>query len=149
VDPGYDTIAVGGRANAVAPLSLSDGCPHCRSDVAKTVTRPTIGRDRIYVGASNGHLLAFERTEGREVWRFEEPDGTYPSTRSLEPLVLANDHVYAPNFDGTFYVVSSETGELQWRFRAEDRLVLPPIVESNRVLFASQSGSVYALATER
>jgi hypothetical protein len=115
----------------------SRGCP---------ATTPTVVNNpaQVLVGRNVQAATAITLSDGTVVWRFED-GGDYYGRYARQPFVVDGGTVHEPNFDGTLYAVDRETGNLEWRFRADDRLVSAPVVDGDTLYVASESGTLYAV----
>lgn len=56
--------------------------------------------------------------------------------------------IYFGSYDGTFYVVSQQTGKLRWKFTAKAPIRCSAAIADDTVYFADSSGIFYALNAE-
>lgn len=73
------------------------------------VSSPVIGRERIYIGSSDGKMYALELSEGTLVWEFDTGDDLEAS-----PLLL-NDMVFIGSLSGDFFALDADSGAVLWQ----------------------------------
>ena len=117
---------------------------------------PTVASGRVYVGDEN-YLYAFDAESGERIWRFEVPwEGGLHGVDSAP--VVTDNKVYFGSWDGWFYCVDANTGELIWEYSDGDgemgHVMGAPAVIDGAVYFGTGAGSVgytgwvYALNAE-
>lgn len=112
-----------------------------------------------YVFAANGSkLYCLQKTNGNIVWEL-----TFPGSPSVAPAV-DNQRVYLGMIDGSVYAfdikkiaqLESEgrmpqwsIQTLMWRYKTPLAIVSPPMPLQHVVAFASESGKIYAVGSEK
>ena len=79
----------------------------------RATTRPVVTTDNVFVGFSDGYVVALKRRDGVLNWerkigraaRFKDVDGT---------PVLDGGQMFVSSFDGTLYSLKPDTGEVNW-----------------------------------
>lgn len=101
------------------------------------------GRNRIYIGSSEGRLLALEST-GRRRYSYdaEAPIEAGPAVDS------AANEVYVASEDGTVHALRGRTGEVRWKETAGGPVRRAPILTDDVVFVVTDSDVVTALARE-
>ena len=99
------------------------------------------GDGTIYVGASDGHLYAFN-PDGSLNWSYSTSIGS--DIRS-SPAIASDGSIYFGSSDDSLYALSPE-GDLKWSFPTEnDVRSSPAIGVDGRIYFGSDDHSIYAL----
>jgi eukaryotic-like serine/threonine-protein kinase len=130
---------------------------------AKILSSPTVFGETVYIGSSDRHLYAVNKSDGALRWKFE----TKGPIRS-SPAV-SGDSVYFMSEDGNFYALEAAGGRLKWQYKTagEHRFTAPgihgaapstemmpdpydtflssPAVAGGLVYFGSGDSNVYAL----
>ncbi len=129
----------------------------------RVVGSPTVAGGRVYVGSTDGRLLALDARSGELRWEFRT-GGAVDSTPAV-----AGGRVLFGSRDGRFYALDAATGAEKWRFETggERRFTAPgihgaaprtermpdpfdvflssPVVDAACVYFGSGDGCIYAL----
>lgn len=112
---------------------------------------PTVVGEWLYIGSSDGHMYALDRTTGSLLWRAD-----VASPINSSPAVAAGLVVFGSR-DGTFHAYAArsggnrwtfETGELipwEWGFEGWDAYTSSPVVIDSVVLFGAGDGILYAV----
>ncbi len=119
---------------------------HSRQDTSQFSIRgggrPTLHKGNIYIGFSDGSLVALNAKSGASVWevqlnrnkRFRDIDAT---------PVIDGDQLYVTGYDDKLYCLSAEKGEVLWRIDgggysavtlAGDKLIYPTTTGDIRAL---------------
>src|SRR5205814_5054474 len=99
-------------------------------------------------------LLKLDLATGRRLWasslgkakssRLESEDPKSRWDHYSSAAVVAGDSVYAGSRDGCVYRFNAESGATIGRYCATDLITATPVVDGNRVYFASFDQHVYA-----
>ena len=99
--------------------------------------QPAFGGNRLFVPIDDGRLAALDVTTGRLLW--EQPLSGSP--REVLPL----DAVFVGTTGNYLYRISPANGRIEWRWRTGGDIIGAPIVDEERVYFASLDNMVWAL----
>jgi len=96
-------------------------------------------------GRANHRLYALSADNGSELWRFSGGQREYTDGASTDGKLI-----FAPNGDNTLYALDPsqlDGGEpkLVWKFTAQDKLWVRPLVANGRVFQPSLDHNLYAL----
>lgn len=105
-------------------------------------SQPAVVGDLVFMGFSDGSLVALNRTSGAVVWevnlnhnkRFRDVDAS---------PVVDGDIVYASSYDGGLYAVNRADGKILWSL--DDGGYEEVLIQGNTLFYSSTSGKTYAL----
>lgn len=112
----------------------------------RATTRPTVAGDLVYVGFSDGFVVALKKRDGTLAWerkigkgnRFHDVDST---------PVVDGKQLFVASFDGTLMSLDKDTGEVSWS--VEEGAYVPVTLGqdrwSDRLYYATANGSLLAL----
>lgn len=100
---------------------------------------PTVAGGLAVFGDYSGVLVAVNAENGTKDWEFSGAEDRY-----IAAVEISNDMVYAPNSDGTVYVLDLD-GNLQWKFNTSGPNWSKPVADDEYVYIASMDHSVYAI----
>lgn len=125
----------------VACFAASNGTLLWAKDVSSSAGLAIDARN-VYVTDSAGALAAYERSIGRLVWRQDSLTG-----RRLTAPILFGKYLAVGDFEGFVHLLDAEDGALVARTATDSSKVLvAPIVNNERLIVQTESGSVYSLA---
>ncbi len=138
-----DTLYVANQQHVYA-LSLPDGQVRwtfpAEADRDRTFfAAPTPAGDLLLVGGYDNVLYALDAQTGTERWTF-----TQARDRYIASPLAAHGRIYAPNADGTLYVLD-EQGHLKWTFASAAALWAQPVLDNGRLYLASMDHTLYVL----
>lgn len=157
VDVARDRVLVAGYDETIRALPLLPGgaggnachgtinAPVWSTVVAGSVTqtkihsRPALAADRVFFGANNGNVYAYDAAAGGLLWS-AATDGPV-----LSDPAVANGVVVVGSDDGFVHWFSATNGTLLSRFEAGSPVKTGPLVSGNNTLLASETGIVYRL----
>jgi len=93
--------------------------------------------DGIIYTTGGKFLIAYNSTDGQELWRVEHTD-------MFTALAVANGLIYVGNFGGYFYAFDQGTGAEEWKVQSGGLFWAGPAVDGNTV-YAGNDDKVYAL----
>jgi outer membrane protein assembly factor BamB/actin-like ATPase involved in cell morphogenesis len=99
---------------------------------------PTVGRDRIVLGAADGRVRGYRRDDGLLSWSV----AVGASTRIAAGV--PGDRAYAATGDGRLVAIDTTTGEIAWHRTTSTRFDAPPAVGAGRVYAGGRDGVLYA-----
>ncbi len=84
---------------------------------------PAVDNDLIFIGSDTGYLYAFNRTNGKEVWKFQ----SRPSENGIHGSPAFDDEkVYIGAYDGWLYGLYKNNGTLAWEIKLGDYIGSSP-----------------------
>jgi outer membrane protein assembly factor BamB len=114
---------------------------------ARTLAMPlrgalTLGNGKIFGGASDGKVYAFDSASGEPRWTY-----AYDAPFNSRPVV-SGSRVYIGSEDGNLLALDESTGKLLWNYKTKGA-VRGAIANGNGIVyFGSGDGYVYALNSE-
>jgi len=105
------------------------------------------GGGKIFIGTTNGELLAFSASDGSEAWR-QQVDGEV-----LSPAVTGEGLAFVQTIDGSLMALELETGEVRWEIDNQVPILTlrgtaTPVYEAGVVYAGFASGAVVAVRAE-
>ncbi|HEY5644358.1 MAG TPA: outer membrane protein assembly factor BamB, partial [Pseudomonadales bacterium] len=105
------------------------------------------GGGNVYIGTTNGVLLALSAADGTEAWQ-AGVDGEV-----LAPPVTGAGKVYVQTIDGSLMALSRETGEVVWEIDQQDPILTlrgtaTPVYDGGVVYAGFANGNVVAVKSE-
>jgi len=102
---------------------------------------PALAGDMVYVGVSNGRLLAVDAKSGKLLWDFQTEGSKRDPLKMLKPDGgLNNDAIYARYFGDYQDMVLAF-----YRVFSVGAIWSSPVVDKGVVYFGSTDGSLYAI----
>lgn len=103
---------------------------------------PVIHDGIVYVGFSDGKIVALNAADGRERWQNTlEYEGRFIDVDST--VLIVDEKIYLASYDGSFFCLSVENGSILWK--REGGGVSRPALAGDKVFFAGSDGQFYAL----
>ena len=81
----------------------------------------------VYVGHSNGIFSAIDKTDGKELWRFDLGDALCATPVCVDGKVI----IVSPT--GTFYALDRNDGSIVWKLKAKGAVVGDPAVKDGMI----------------
>ncbi|RPH73366.1 MAG: hypothetical protein EHM88_24175, partial [Candidatus Rokuibacteriota bacterium] len=132
-------LLVGTAAGRLTMLRAEQGRPLWSRDLGAPL-RPgaAMTGDRLYVMLEDDRVVALALSSGEPVWERKLPA---PGTA----LTALDDRVFVGADDRFFYCLSTEDGDVKWRWRAGGAILGTPIVDGNAVYFLALDNTLRAL----
>ena len=99
---------------------------------------PTVASDHVYVPLQDGHVAAFNLTDGHDAWRRRL--GSTPN----QIYVLGN-RLFVGSRDNYLYCLNARDGQVEWRSRTGADVVSTPVLDQHRIYFISLDNVLRAL----
>ena len=121
---------------------------HSRQDTTNSMTirggsKPSIANDVIYVGFSDGALVALNAKTGTAQWEITLNRNSKFKDIDASPLI-DGDYIFVNSYDDKVYCLSKEKGEIIWN--APYGGSTTPLVAGDRVFVTSSKGELVALS---
>jgi len=102
---------------------------------------PVVDTARVYVGSLDGNVYAFDRTSGKQAWKFQTGGSVWA------PALVADGLVYIGSEGGSFYALDAATGSVRDSFESAEKPVIHggAAVTDSLVIFGANDNYVYAL----
>jgi outer membrane protein assembly factor BamB len=107
-------------------------------DRAPISARPAIAADRVYASLEDGRVLALGLMTGTPIW--EHRLGDAPG-----PVLALDDRLFVGSRDRFFYCLATSDGRRRWRWRTGGVITGAPVVDEERVYFASWDNALRGL----
>lgn len=149
LDPESGRLYVLGGNNSFYALEADSGKPawtYTRQDTSvfsiRGGSKPAIKDGRIYVGFSDGSLVALNSMTGNVLWdlqlnknrRFRDIDAT---------PVIDQDRLYVAGYDDRLYCVSTSKGEIIWK--VDGGSFSGPVLQGDLIYYPTSTGEFLAL----
>lgn len=120
---------------------------HSRQDTTSSMTirggsRPTISNDIIYVGFSDGSLVALSSKTGTEQWEIVLNRNSKFKDIDASP-VIDGDYIYVNSYDDKLYCLSKNKGEIIWNSPFGGAGT--PLISGDKIFVTSSKGEIVAL----
>lgn len=131
-----------------------------KSKKAPQTSPPVVGPERLYVIDAVASVAAFDKSNGRQVWRTRmTPDVTDPQASRFNIFArvhpadlgfgggaaLEGDRLFVTSGFGFVAALDPETGEVLWKYDGPGPMRNPPLVAEGVVVAVSISNEVVAL----
>ncbi len=105
-------------------------------------SQPKVVGDMLYVGFSDGFLVALKASSGALVW--EVPLNRNKRFRDVDAHpVVVDDRIYVSSYDGALYCLNRADGRVIWNY--EDGGDSTVTVQNDRLYYSTSSGKVIAI----
>lgn len=105
-------------------------------------TTPAIFNGTLYVGFSDGYIVALNSKDGSMVW--ERKINSNPKFVDVDGSpVVDKDFIWVSSFDGALLCLSRNDGQVLWR--VDDGGAVPVTIEGDVLYYASLNQKIYAL----
>jgi outer membrane protein assembly factor BamB len=114
---------------------------------ADTLTSHIVGDvlatdDVIYVGLSEGDVVALDRENLREIWKFDTEQGVWATP------ILNEGVLYVSSMDHNLYALNADNGAELWRVDLGGAVVAPPVLHDSHVYVGSFSRNMYKVSLD-
>lgn len=100
-----------------------------------------VDQEQVYVTDEIGHVIAFDKDTGGEVWRLEILQG-----RKLSRPIIFGNKLVVGDKDGNVHFISIKDGKYLTRYNlGNNGMAAIPLVENNEMYVLGRGGSVVAL----
>ncbi len=137
--PGVTVSVFGLDANGNSLSNSEDGSLN-NELTDRIVAGLAINDNTLFVGTNDNYLVAFDRTNGSEKWRFETGNSIYAKP------ILADETLYIASLDQKVYALNAETGVELWSRQVGGSIMNAPMIDSDSVYVNSFNNSVHKLA---
>ncbi len=135
--------------NVIYALDASTGKQiwlHSRQDTSSFSIRggskPVIKNGKLFVGFSDGSLVAFNAKNGAPAWEVLLNKNKKFRDIDASP-VIDGDNLYIPGYDDKLYCVASDSGEVLWRIDGGGYSSVT--VVGDKIIYPTSTGEVLAL----
>jgi outer membrane protein assembly factor BamB len=101
---------------------------------------PAIAGSRLIVTAKDGRVTAYNRFNGRPLWRLRVDAKVESSPVAVKGVV------YFGATDGRLFAVYVRTGRIKWAYDTGGRINSSPSLYGNRIFISTYAGSIYCLS---
>lgn len=137
-------------ANSIFSLEAATGRQqwvYNRQDMSSKMTvrgasRPSIVKDTVYAGFSDGALMALNSKTGTPLWEITLNKNTKFKDIDSTPVV-DNDNIYINSYDDKLYCVSASNGSILWRYNKGGATA--PVLVGDKLIFSSSTGQMISL----
>lgn len=145
-----NTLYTGHTNGEIVALDTENGHVNWRTPLADFVTcPPTVSEDRVYVGASDGHVYELSAGEGDVERTFDtefDPELPGEPMRKINASpAIAEDTLVVGSNDYHAYAWDLDTGKRRWRFRVGGRCYTSPAITDGVVYVGGISGVIHGL----
>ncbi len=105
-------------------------------------SRPAVDAKSVYIGFSDGYLVALERKRGQVQW--EAKINSNKRFRDVDSgPVLEKDFMYVTSYDGGLYCINTQTGKILWE--NHDGGFSSPLIYKDYLIYTTSGGKVMAV----
>lgn len=112
----------------------------------RATTRPVVNGDNVYVGFSDGFIVALKKRDGVLAWERKIGRGNRFFDVDATPVV-EGDSVYVASFDGSLSSLNTDSGNLNWT--VEQGAYVPVTLgrdrQSDRLYYSTVNGEILTL----
>ena len=103
-------------------------------------TGVSVGTDAVYSSDDRGHVWALDRNNGATLWKQDKLQARSPT----RPVIF-QDYLVVGDVEGYVHVLSRSDGRFVARIQVDpDGILVPPIVDGDRLLVLSRGGELVA-----
>jgi outer membrane protein assembly factor BamB len=105
-------------------------------------SEPSISGSRLYLGFSDGYLVALNKDKGTVLW--EKLLGESARFRDVDAKpVVDGDKLYVASYDGQLYCLDSANGQIVWQ--NEEGGFTPVVIDGGTLYYSTSTRKVMAL----
>lgn len=123
--------------------SIGDGVGKYYSNL-----QPVIVGDQIFAASRDGHVAAFDKISGKEIWSTDLSDQPFyaekRSARLSGGLTAAYGHLFVGSENGQLLAINQQDGELVWHTDVGGEILAVPAVDSGKVVVTTGAGQLMA-----
>ena len=112
----------------------------------RATTRPIVSGDQVFVGFSDGFIVALKRRDGSLSWERKIGKGNRFHDVDATP-VIDGTNLFVASFDGTLMALDKESGDVKWSL--EEGAYVPVTIGqdrwSDRLYYSTANGQVMVL----
>jgi outer membrane protein assembly factor BamB len=132
-------LLLASTSGAIVAIRASDGQEIWRRDIGVAAhAPPAISGDRVYVPLDDHRIVALQVASGAPVW--ERRLGGTP-----DDILALDERLFVGAGDNFFYCLMSDSGRVDWRWRAGAEAIGLPAVDAHHVYFVSLDNVVRSL----
>ncbi|MEO8216154.1 MAG: PQQ-binding-like beta-propeller repeat protein [Acidobacteriota bacterium] len=147
---------IGTTAGVLNAVNVTDGSFAWTFNAGRPIHgQALVFGDSVYFVCDNGYLFKLDRSNGKELWRYDLGDGLVERILPhqagegwdfIAPRpAIADGVIYAGSGDGSMHALDAGSGKRIWRFASKGKIRSDALVDGDRLYFGSLDGSVYAL----
>jgi outer membrane protein assembly factor BamB len=107
---------------------------------ATIAASPLLANGKMFLGAFDGYLRAYDQASGNQLWQFATNDHLYAS-----PGALSDGTIIQPSTDGTVYALNPNDGSLKWQFDTREPIRSSPAIDADDHIYFGGDGRLYVL----
>lgn len=104
--------------------------------------KPALYQRTLYVGFSDGYLVAVNAAEGTMQWERKLANNLKFVDVDASPVV-DEKNIWTASYDGALYCLSRQDGQVQWRL--EEGSAFPVTIDGDKLYYSSLEHTVYVL----
>ncbi|MBX7186469.1 MAG: PQQ-binding-like beta-propeller repeat protein [Vicinamibacteria bacterium] len=151
-----DGIAYVGTAGGVlSAVRIADGSFAWTFSAGRPIMGGALATDdALFFVCDNGFLYRLDRSNGREIWRYDLGDAqtprilphsvVYDYDHEAPQPVLADGTIFVGSGDASFHAVNAATGERRWRVAVKGKVRSTALVVGPNVVFGTWGGELHA-----
>jgi outer membrane protein assembly factor BamB len=107
-------------------------------------TAPVVKDNKVYIVDGSGVAMCYDTQTKQELWRFASPGGKRNCNNVSSPA-LAGSYLHFGTMAGNYYVLDAANGRVVKKLSCGEPIFCSPVVNNDRVYFATLGSQVYAL----
>ncbi len=110
--------------------------------------KPAIYSEKLYIGGSQGQLLALDILDGKVLWSHHADKKVEAAFQYYSTGTEYEGRLYIGGASSELYCLDPENGSLLWKYEVSDWIRSRPLVIGEVVYIATLDGNLYALRDE-